>query len=125
MTPENTKYLVETYPHLYRETFYFECGDGWFDLLKELSEKLEPLFAPYRERHSCRIVQVKEKFGGLRYYTGFYPSEESKKIEAAIEEAEKKAWVTCEVCGEPGKVRYGGWISTLCNKHHMEGSPEE
>jgi len=29
---------------------------------------------------------------------------------------------TCEVCGEKGVVRKGGWIKTLCDKHHKEWS---
>jgi len=93
-------------------------GDGWFKLLKELSEKLEPIFAPYEEEYLHVVLQVKEKFGGLRFYLGWYPAKEGEEIEAAIEEAEEKAWITCEVCGEPGVVRGGGWISVLCDKHY-------
>lgn len=58
-----------------------------------------------------RPVQIKEKFGGLRYYMG----SETKAMTEAISEAERKSFETCEQCGAPGKLRRGGWISTLCD----------
>jgi len=124
MNSENTKHLVETYPHLFKNFGYFECSDGWFKLLCELSEKLEPVFKenlPENFRH--RVVgQVKQKFGGLRFYLDWYPESEAlnEQIENDIEEAEEKSWVTCEFCGEPGKTRGGGWVLVLCDKHHQE-----
>ncbi|MGB8477894.1 MAG: hypothetical protein WCE63_03510, partial [Acidobacteriaceae bacterium] len=48
----------------------FEHGDGWFSLLWRLCEDLEPLVAEYESEtgHQFKVVQVKEKFGGLRFY---------------------------------------------------------
>lgn len=39
MNPENTAKLCYTYAPIYRNLreFGFECGDGWFDLLWQLS----------------------------------------------------------------------------------------
>jgi hypothetical protein len=58
-----------------------------------------------------RPVQIKEKFGGLRVYL----NGETPEMTAAIIEAERKSFETCEQCGAPGKLRRGGWISTLCD----------
>jgi hypothetical protein len=54
--------------------------------------------------------QVKEKFGTLRFYTMG-----NERIWTMVELAERASATTCEVCGEYGKVRYGGWIVTRCD----------
>lgn len=65
-----------------------------------------------------KAMQVKEKFGGLRFYMNYYVEE----IEELINEAEEKSYKTCERCGAPGKSREGGWIITLCDKCEEERS---
>ena len=55
-------------------------------------------------------TQVKEKFGGLRFYT--FGSNE--KIDALISFAESMSECTCEKCGRPGTQNERGWISTRC-----------
>lgn len=61
-------------------------------------------------------VQVKEKFGGLR----FYVNGGTDGIYDMISMAESMSVVTCEECGSPGRRRRGGWIRTLCDKHAEE-----
>ena len=58
-------------------------------------------------------MQVKEKFGTLRfYYSG------GDDIVRGIERmADSMSAVTCEECGIPGRIRHGGWISTHCDEH--------
>lgn len=63
-----------------------------------------------------KAAQVKEKFGTL----SFYMTTGTDEIYDLIAEAEKKSAVTCEVCGEPGELRRGGWLKTLCDKHAEE-----
>jgi hypothetical protein len=58
-----------------------------------------------------KVDQVKEKFGGLRYYT----DSGNSRIDGFIRLAERLADVTCEECGKHGKERPGGWIRTLCD----------
>jgi hypothetical protein len=58
-----------------------------------------------------QAVQVKEKFGTLRFYTnGFF----NEKIENYIDMAENLSEITCEDCGLPGKANDGGWIKVRC-----------
>jgi hypothetical protein len=47
----------------------FGHDDGWFDILWRLCEDLEPLVAEFERAtgQQFEIVQVKEKFGGLRF----------------------------------------------------------
>lgn len=57
-----------------------------------------------------RASQVKEKFGTLR----FYMTSELPGMHEHIREAERQSAETCELCGAPGKVIDGGWITTRC-----------
>jgi hypothetical protein len=104
--------LVKKYPNLYKDfggdmrktcmAWGLECGDGWYKIIDELSAKLEPL--------GVVAAQVKEKFGGLRFYINS-GSEEAYKL---ISKAESESFKTCESCGNPGQRRGGGWVKTLC-----------
>ena len=130
MNSANTEKLVKSFPNLYPQThplyqeneqvpFHFECGDGWFALLWDLSLKIEVEIVPMKAAQDSNdenvpfAIQVKEKFGTLR----FYMSSETEAMSKAILEAERRSAVTCEVCGEPGQRRDGGWVSTLCDLH--------
>jgi hypothetical protein len=62
------------------------------------------------------ILQVKEKFGSLR----FYISGSNDKIRNYINFAEEMSMRTCECCGASGEPRNDGWVKTLCEKHHRE-----
>ena len=90
---------------------FFSIGKGWHPIVKHLIEDLIEL------GWDKQVVQVKEKFGGLR----FYINDGSREIHDRISEAEKLSHETCEICGEQGEMRTDiGWYSTLCNKHYEE-----
>lgn len=61
-------------------------------------------------------VQVKEKFGTLRFYVRGVRSR-SEAVRHYIEFAEYISSRTCEVCGAPGELRKGGWWRTLGDEH--------
>ena len=61
-------------------------------------------------------VQVKEKFGTLR----FYYNGGDKVVDGIERMAESMSAVMCEECGTPGRSRGGGWIRTLCDAHAEE-----
>ena len=62
------------------------------------------------------VVQVKEKYGTLRFYTGgTTPSREvDDKIQEYVSFAEMLSECICETCGKPGSLRPMGWYKTLC-----------
>jgi hypothetical protein len=96
-----------------------ECGPGWYALVAELAHTLERQIQrlPTKERQRVFCVQVKEKFGGLR----FYMSSKTPAMAAAIERAVQKSFRICEDCGRAGKVRNRhGWLTTLCTAHEKE-----
>jgi hypothetical protein len=57
------------------------------------------------------LDQIKEKFGGLRFYIGGG----DEAIFERINEAERESYHTCETCGRPGQLRGDGWMVTICN----------
>jgi hypothetical protein len=110
--------LCQKYPALYRDRhgdmtktlmcWGFECGDGWYELIDAVSELLSA--------HNPDIcaVQVKEKFGTLRFYH-HGGDQYSIGVESA---AEAFSMLICEVCSAPAKrQQQEGWISTLCEEH--------
>lgn len=66
--------------------------------------------------HWVHIEQIKEKFGGLRFY--YYGGDE--QIHGMVRMAELWAGRTCEKCGNKGERRQGGWVRTLCDVHEQE-----
>ena len=123
MNREHTEYLIKTYPDLYagcfeppsksNMAFGFECGDGWFNIIKDLSEKLEPM--------GVIASQIKEKWGSLRFYVYQGTDEAWDLIDVAEELAEK----TCEECGKPGKLRSDhGWLTTQCEGCHNDSKKD-
>jgi len=122
MDSELTDKLLNDFPKLFcgRKTtrtkpircFGFECSDGWFQIIYDLSADLIRI----SQEKGCRppiVVQVKEKFGGLRFYIEGSNNEYQERISIA----ESLSHQTCEVCGRKGQTRRGGWIQTLCDKH--------
>ena len=67
-------------------------------------------------------VQIKEKFGGLR----FYVQAATSKHYDYISFAESMSYRTCEQCGAPGKRYSMGWHKTLCDIHaDMDGRNDD
>jgi hypothetical protein len=78
---------------------WISCDAGWYPLIVGLDADIAAL-APDYELH-----QVKEKFGGLRFYIHAETEdpEARRAIDGLIREAERRALTICERCGEPGK----------------------
>lgn len=115
----------------------FHIGIGWYplveDLIKDINEYLMTL-TDIEKRAFC-IHDIKEKFGGLRFYADFdriVLDENNQEIDISsninlmvplypyIRRAENKSYSTCEDCGEKGVLRDGSWIRTLCDNHAIE-----
>jgi hypothetical protein len=90
---------------------FFDTSSGWNQLIKDLIGDLIEL------GWNKEVCQVKEKFGGLR----FYINESSEDVFRRIREAEEKSYTICEVTGEPGKLRNDiGWWRTLSDEEYSK-----
>lgn len=114
--------LFDDFPLLYEKCgmdcmgFGFECGDGWYQLIRDLSEALYPLIREGRVENECYCyaTQVKEKYGTMR----FYMSLSTSLMDEIIEEYEERSSRVCEECGAPGSIDYNKfWLEALCPKH--------
>jgi hypothetical protein len=124
MTPEKDKELCEKYPDIFENrygnvrshpiSFGIECGDGWFNILDIACKQIQNHCNNAREYNNkdikVKAVQVKEKFGTLRFYItggdGF--------VNGVISTVEAFSAITCEDCGSPGKLYTTGWCVTQC-----------
>jgi hypothetical protein len=93
----------------------FAHGNGWFNIVWKLCEDLEPLVAEAEKAtgRPFKVLQVKQKLGGLRVYVNHSTTVIRNRIEAAQLESLR----TCEVCGQPGSRREGDWIPAVCDEH--------
>ena len=90
---------------------FFSVSSGWYGLIKELIDDLIKL------GWDKQVCQVKEKFGGLR----FYINSASDEVHKRISEAENLSYSVCEKCGNPGELREDlRWMMTLCDAHNEE-----
>ena len=115
------KHMTEQFSQMFTEPYGgFCCGEGWWPIIAELCGQIQN-HINWRNRQSeivpqVVVGQIKEKFGGLR----FYYSGGDDEISGMVRMAEAWANNTCETCGAPGKRREGGWIKTLCDTHEAE-----
>jgi hypothetical protein len=95
--------------YLLSNTVVHNCDQGWYPLIQELIDRLNEL------PEEIEVLQVKEKFAGLR----FYVSGASEKANNIISLYETYSYHICEHCGEfwTAKERVNhGWWKTLDDK---------
>lgn len=142
---EFDKYMCSTYPDLFRDRnkpmsetcmcWGFDVGNGWYDLLDNLCKELKEI----ENLTGIEIIvdQVKEKLGGLRFYTTpFFTNakitdpEKQKMwcdiIYGAIDRVENRSYTICASCGEfySGQITVGHWIYDICEKCFRKEYPD-
>lgn len=113
----NNIYIITKNPNKQKpqepyELFGIECGKGWNKLIIPILDYIDLYNSGHDDK--IEILQIKEKFGGLRIYTSFSTPE----LDQLIDDAEEQSFKTCEYCGSAGNVlpTKTGWIKTLCSK---------
>lgn len=136
MNKDKSKQLKADFPQIFTDLYDstpqescmswgIECGDGWYDLIHKLCEDIMALNPP----EEFKAAQVKEKFGGLRFYTAgssiidiaglgsFKKTDDPPSINKLIDEAESESYNVCEACGSKEDVTSEGrWVATRCMK---------
>jgi hypothetical protein len=105
-------YIQQTNPYQYA----FAVGDGWYKLIYELVHEIR-INDLKKGDWITKATQVKEKFGGLR----FYVTGTSDKNWALIRNAEQKSYAVCEETGSEVEVGTwnNGWVRTMCRKEAL------
>lgn len=94
-----------------RELGLSSVGAGWAPLVNRVFDKLETI------KGNVKIIQVKEKYGGLRIYTDY----SNEELDEVIYDAEHESLEICDQCGQPGKLRGKSWYYTSCDEHAKPG----
>ena len=89
----------------------FDVGYGWWPLLDKLCSDIKAELDQLPEPPPFEVAQVKEKFGGLR----FYVDHSTEEINFLIRKAESDSYEICEDCGASGKVQRGSWMKVRCD----------
>ncbi len=152
MNKENTEKIFNDFPEFFDNRkkglmlslmgFGFGCSDGWYDLIYNLCKDIKTWFINNESNHltgeddegkyilerkkgiqpQFQVQQVKEKFGGLRFYIGSAP----QAVHDMIHKAEAESYYICERCGldvrDYDDKEYHsyyrdklGWVRTLCD----------
>lgn len=98
-----------------------QVGEGWHGLVMETHRRLLRLDPGYT------VAQIKEKFGGLRYYFNLseekcYDSLTADIMYDVAYAAETRSTRICDVCGAYGKPRPGPWVVTRCDRHSPDSA---
>jgi len=115
------KSMEEKYPKMFGQPYGgFAVGEGWWPILQALCSNIQH-YLNWKNRDSevvpqVVVAQIKEKFGGLRFY---YDGGDDQ-IQGMVRMAESWADKSCETCGSPGTSSGRGWIKTLCATHRAE-----
>lgn len=90
----------------------WDCPSGWLPVLERAAAQARE-WIPREALQSCQTVQIKEKYGDLRWY-----AVADERLAMIIEAAELASGHLCQACGEPGTLRTDRpWYLTLCERH--------
>ena len=137
--------LIAVHPRMFRGTPPVVASDlppGWYGLVDKLCSDIEALLGQEPERFE--VKQIKEKYGGLRFYFSFEGVEDHfidlhtpegietfvqrpdgpavmSQLRKLVSAAAEHSTSTCQRCGAPGTLANRlGWVSTLCERHVTE-----
>ena len=121
---DHKRWLLMEYPWLRMEeneedethTFIDCAPGGWAKLCEDLCAELKPLLEKVEYIDRYKLCQVKEKFGGLRWYHCGIPVSISDEYHALIRKYEDLSYKTCCICGAPATKMCTSWISPFCDK---------
>ncbi len=116
--------LQTKYPKLFKKRIWPEFDEGWHDLVDKLSAEIYEKYDQWNNVSDLPYVaQMKEKFGGLRFYLEsdtFFMDEPDKyeELDKIIRKYEGIAKKVCETCGKEGTLgkrkNSDYWLKTLC-----------
>lgn len=127
LTPYNiwTGEISEDYE--YERTWADSIPRGWrLAFGDQMIEELSQLLRKYSVE-DYQILQIKEKYGGLRWYDNGFPRIGFDEYNTWVYKYEGLSLGTCINCGKPAIGYTKGWITPLCEEcmKDMEYDPIE
>ncbi|MEK6885154.1 MAG: hypothetical protein AABY22_36320 [Nanoarchaeota archaeon] len=115
--------LEQDFPYLFKDLYGdktktcigrgIECGDGWEPIIRRVCFWLDLYHSDSSIAQSIYFTQIKEKFGKLRIYI----NQNYKIVHELIFFYESISIFVCDVCGQPGELKYGNLVRTRCDLH--------
>lgn len=101
--------LRAKYPDMFDKRCSNEAPSGWRNIINDMCERLSTI------EGVPPIVQIKEKFGGLRVY---FDTIEPTDAEVIVANAERACEQTCDICGQAGKMLVSRHVwKVVCSDH--------
>lgn len=136
--PDALEVLMVEFPRIFRGTrpYGSHLEAGWVGLVRSLLLDLDAMLL---DSQAFAVLQIKEKFGTLRFYwrlddqnivhADLHLPQGSQRIELPpdvasdlftrirlrVTQAEKKSAEVCERCGAPGTLSTRGWWKVRCH----------
>jgi hypothetical protein len=101
--------IVAEFPELFPQQHWSGIPEGWYNLVRELCLATRNLNENRSEK--IAVYQIKDKFGGLRFYTSSCPDE----LHDLISEAERRSYAICPQCGHED-TSVPEYHSIICKK---------
>lgn len=129
--------LIEDYPSVFKDmehSSHYDIPSGWYLLVDKLCSDLSILLDEEHKKTKenpeeplFMLLQIKEKFGGLRFYYMMNTENDTlyQEIRKLIDIAEDTSYNTCEITGKPGKLcRTGIHYHTFCEEVRIKNGYE-
>ena len=123
----NNKELIVRYPFLRKNlnNTSDEIEYSWFDDIpkgwalafgEQMCEELLHILRKANYVDEYCIMEIKEKYGSLRWHDGGVPEEIWDEYQTWIDKYEGLSYATCINCGKPATIITTGWIYPLCDE---------
>lgn len=100
-----------------REEWLEELPVGWrIAFGNQLADDVIALAKKYNFENEYEVLQIKEKFGRLRWYEGFLPNEMFAEHSNLIKKYEEMSCCTCVICGRAAEVPQSMFGQPICDE---------
>jgi hypothetical protein len=112
--------LTDDFPQLYhRADVHANIRPGWMPIVRALSAILEPMVAMQLgagvdPADAAAMYRISEQAGML---VVVIDGQRTEAMDRAVDDAEKAAETTCEICGSPGRLRIESETRVACDRH--------
>lgn len=129
--------LIEDYPSVFKDmehTSNYNLPSGWYLLVDKLCSNLSVLLDEEHKKTKenpeeplFMLLQIKEKFGGLRVYFMMNTKNDElyHEVQKLIDVAEDTSYTVCEITGKPGEFcKSGSQYHTFCEEIRIKNGYE-